>query len=576
MSMRHVLAVFVALWFALSSYASAAQPQLLPAAGDFHILCYHDVFADSENAAQADSLSVSVSELVKHFSWLRDNGYRVVSVSDLIASRSGGAPLPARAVMLSFDDGYLSFHTHVLPLLKLFNYPATLAVVGGWIEAPANSKIEYESDRIDPARFMSWSQIRDASNSGLVEIASHTFNLHHGELANPQGNSQPSVTTRMYDPVNRQYETDVSYQARIERDLQRGADIIRQHTGKSPRIIVWPYGAYNATASAIAAKLGMTIGFTLDNEMNTSTMRLGALNRVLVPKRNTLVDLVVDLQPRQSNSVRVITIDVDTLFSASPEVFDRNLSVWLDRLLAIKPRAVILAATAPSLKGSDVPDAWFAAGSWPTRADVLNRAAWQIRTRTGARVFVQMPDYANVADRDTVAFAKALGERVPLAGVVFQSAHAHHSALGTQAIAAVRDNQAGAESIYRYHWPDACSAAGVSLSPRDTSMWRDALQRHDWVLLQTTPCDREQWQRFAALARTIPNALQKTIVEHSLDASTGGPEPSRMATSLEFAHVAGFRHLAIVEANVAEKLRDAELIEQLRRVISIETSPVKR
>jgi peptidoglycan/xylan/chitin deacetylase (PgdA/CDA1 family) len=576
MSFLRMFLLVVALFAITVPCSRAAQPAITDTGNGFHILCYHDIYIDATSADSADSLSVSVSELVKHFSWLRDNGYHVASVSELVASRNGGAPLPPRSVLLSFDDGYVSFHTHVLPLLKLFNYPATLAIVGGWIEAPANSNIEYESDRIDPARFMSWSQIRDAANSGLVEIASHTFNLHHGELANPQGNSQPAVTTRAFDRNNRQYETDPAYQARIESDLRRGVEIIRERTGTQPRIIVWPYGAYNATSSAIAKKLGMPIGFTLDNEMNTTTTNLAALNRVLVPKSNTLVDLVVDLQPRQANSERIITIDVSTLFSATPETFDRNLSRWLDRLLAIKPRAVILAAAEPPRQTGTPPGAWFANSVMPVNADVLNRAAWQIRTRTGAKVFVQLPGDSSLAPDTVTRFTRELGERVPLAGVVIEATGESDGSRIAKSMAALRDNQAKAESIYHYRWSGACSGADAKSQSQQLAMWRDALVQHDWVLLQVAPCNREQWQQFVAVARTIPNAMRKTIVEHAMDLSQSSAEPSRVATSLEFAHVAGFRHLAVAEVNAAPSLTDPQITEQLRRVISLETYPVKR
>jgi hypothetical protein len=96
------------------------------------------------------------------------------------------------------------------------------------------------------------------------------------------------------------------------------------------------------------------------------------------------------------------------------------------------------------------------------------------------------------------------------------------------------------------------------------------------VLLRTTTCDRNQWLELAALARDIPHAMEKTIIEHALDGASDAGAPARVATSLEFAHVAGFRHLAVAEVNAVRSLSNANVTEQLRRVISIETFPVKR
>ncbi|MGL5001664.1 MAG: poly-beta-1,6-N-acetyl-D-glucosamine N-deacetylase PgaB, partial [Casimicrobium sp.] len=253
----------------------------------FYVLSYHDVYASLGEAASVDSLSVSVNDLVRHFSWLRDNGYRVVSVDEVLAAKRGGKPLPERAVMLTFDDGYASFYRHVFPLLKLFEYPAVIAIVGGWIESPTTSTIEFESDRTGGAQFMTWPHIREVAQSGWVEVASHTYNLHYGIVANSQGNLQPAVITREFDRVNLRYESDEQYAARLRADLELSSSVIEARTGRRPRAIVWPYGAYNKTSNDIAASIGMNVGFTLDVGGNAPTQSMASLRRALVRRGGT-------------------------------------------------------------------------------------------------------------------------------------------------------------------------------------------------------------------------------------------------------------------------------------------------
>jgi peptidoglycan/xylan/chitin deacetylase (PgdA/CDA1 family) len=549
-------------------------------ASEFHALSYHDVVASTENLVSADSLSISVDDLVRHFSWLRDNGYSVVSISDVIAARSGGAALPPRAVLLTFDDGYASFHTHVLPLLKLFKYPATLAVVAGWIEAPISSTIEYESDRIDPAKFMTWAQVRECVDSGLVEIASHTFNLHHGEIGNPQGNKQPAVSTPIFDTKKQQYESSVEHQRRIHTDLARGSAIIEARTGKRPRVVVWPYGAYTPSTSEIASELGMYVGLTLDVGVNNNATPLTRLNRALIAKRDTLIDLAMGLQPPQRRAERVLTINSQTLFNADTKIFETNLSKLIDRIVAIKPRSVIFSAYDTShatTTRNDAPKMWFANKVSPVSADVLNRAAWQIRTRAGVRVFADLPDIHDASISTPIM--QTLGQRVPLTGIVFPASLLPSHPTTSPSLAAFKESQLRAESMQRVTLVAACNDGlnDVANGTKPIAAWRAALALHDWVLLRTDACSRSQWQRFAALANKIPFAMQRTIIEHAVSSELDGVDMQRAMTSLEFAQAAGFRHLGISEASaVVDTNAEKSTIEILRRAISIETYPVRR
>lgn len=81
----------------------------------FIVLAYHDV---EDGAADQRYLSVRSSALNDQISWLLHNGYRAVSVQDILDAHNGVSVLPPQAFLLSFDDGYSSFYTRVWPLLK--------------------------------------------------------------------------------------------------------------------------------------------------------------------------------------------------------------------------------------------------------------------------------------------------------------------------------------------------------------------------------------------------------------------------------------------------------------------------
>ena len=151
--------------------------------GHFLTLAYHDV--EDEDPDQG-FLSVRTDRLVDQLNWLRENGYQAVSVDQILAARQpGGKPLPERAVLLTFDDGYRSFLTRVLPILKAYGWPAVLAPVGTWMDTPADRKVDFGGNMQPRDRFLDWNDVREISRSGLVEIAAHT-DASHGALANPR------------------------------------------------------------------------------------------------------------------------------------------------------------------------------------------------------------------------------------------------------------------------------------------------------------------------------------------------------------------------------------------------------
>ena len=167
--------------------------------------------------------------------------------------------------------------TRAFPLLKLFNYPAVIALVGKWMDVPAGQMVDYDGKPVLRSKFLNWEQVREMQASGLIEVASHSYDLHHGIPANPQGNTQPAATTRLY--ANGRYEDDAAYLARLRSDLR---DSISQHTGKAPRIIVWPYGRSNLAAQEVAAQLGMPIGLTLIDGFNDAATPTAVWKRQLI------------------------------------------------------------------------------------------------------------------------------------------------------------------------------------------------------------------------------------------------------------------------------------------------------
>ena len=361
----------------------------------FRVLCYHDVRDSLRDTLtkSPESTAIDTGELVRHFSWLQQNGYHPVSLQQIVEARTGRALLPPRALLLTFDDGYQSTYTKVFPLLRQFGFPAVIALVGSWIDAAPGARSSGAPD----AAFLSWAQVQEMQRSGLIAVASHSYALHQGLLANPQGNLLPAATTRQFDPASQSYESDQQYAQRIQYDLRRNVDLIRQRSGQAPLAMVWPYGAFSELGVEWAMAAQMPLGFTLEPGPNTPQQPLQKLRRSLVSFNSTVIDLheMLHAPPQQSdrqiNPERALQVDLDYVYDADPATQEANLSALLERVVRLHPSTVYLQAFADP-DGDGIADAvYFPNRHLPMRADLFSRVAWQLRTRAHVAVYAWMP-----------------------------------------------------------------------------------------------------------------------------------------------------------------------------------------
>ena len=358
------------------------------------VLSYHEI-ADPA-LALVPQYAVTPTDFVRQMDWLRNHGYHFVSVGEVLAGRAGRATLPDKAVLITFDDGYHSVFEHAWPVLKMFRIPAVINVVGSWLEEKRT--VDFDGKKLPRGQLLSWEELREMSQGGLVEIGSHTFDLHRGILGNPQGNLQPATTTRRYLTEDGRYEDEAAYRRRVRADLERNGELIRRHTGKSPRVIAWPYGRYNKTTREIAAQLGMPIGFTLDDGANMRETPLWGLRRILVGRGMALWDLEREITIRNRNlsdndrPQKIMHVDLDYVYDPDPAQQEKNLGHLLDRIAAMGVNAVYLQAFSDPDGNGSADAVYFPCRHVPMRADLLNRAAWQIRTRTPVkRLYAWMP-----------------------------------------------------------------------------------------------------------------------------------------------------------------------------------------
>ena len=194
------------------------------------VLMYHHVVPDG---TACNDMTVTVSKLAGDLQWLKDHGYETVLPQQLIS----GEVLPEKAVLITFDDGYRSNYDLAYPLFQQYQAKAVISIM------------VYMQDH-NISSFMSWEMCREMADSGLVEIGSHTYQLHN--LGERNGNFTPGgINGIQRDPS----ESNEAFQARVLDDLQLSHDLIETNLGRDVTFFAYPFGIRESDADVLIDEL---------------------------------------------------------------------------------------------------------------------------------------------------------------------------------------------------------------------------------------------------------------------------------------------------------------------------------
>ena len=186
------------------------------------ILMYHNLTNDP---SAVTSMTITGERFQEDMEYLEYNGYTPLLSADLINIRAGKESMPERPVMITFDDGYRSNYDIAYPILQKTGMKAVIALIGKSIRANDNT----EANRF----FLKWDEAAEMADSGLVELASHTYNLHnpqYGGLTAPDG----------INGIQRlKGESQAAYNKRVGEDLKQSIDLITQNTNQKKKRAVF-------------------------------------------------------------------------------------------------------------------------------------------------------------------------------------------------------------------------------------------------------------------------------------------------------------------------------------------------
>jgi peptidoglycan/xylan/chitin deacetylase (PgdA/CDA1 family) len=188
------------------------SPYLLLADG--HIFVYHR-FDDT----RYPTTNISTKELRKEFNYLKENGYKVVALIDIIRKVNANEEVPSKWVAFTIDDGFKSFYTHGLSVFKEYNYPFTLFIAVKYTEK------NYKD-------YVSWEQLKSIAKYGDIEFHSYGHG-HFGQMSNEQ----------------------------IKADMDKGLALMKKHLNYEPNLFVYPYGEYDDRVAKVIEPYGFKAVF---------------------------------------------------------------------------------------------------------------------------------------------------------------------------------------------------------------------------------------------------------------------------------------------------------------------------
>ena len=262
------------------------------------VLTYHRILEPGDDTVYPGVVSTTPEGFARQLQVLTCR-FRVISLADAVAALKGRAPLPARALLLTFDDAYRDFAEHAWPLLRSQGLPVVVFVPTGFPDRPERP---FWWDRLYRAFACARREEALPSAAGLLRLRTpaergrsfrrvreRVKELPHREamelVARVCGALEPSPAEGAvigWDELRALAREGVAIcphtrtHPRLDRvrpDEMRSevagslADL-RRELGSVPPVLAYPGGFYDRTVLRVVRELGIEVAFTTHRGLN--------------------------------------------------------------------------------------------------------------------------------------------------------------------------------------------------------------------------------------------------------------------------------------------------------------------
>ncbi len=208
------------------------------------VLNYHFFYDPTLGESCNETICLEVSKFREHLEYLKNNGYKTLTMNEFKRWMYGEIELPTKSVLITIDDGAMGTGKHnghkLIPLLEEYDMHATLFLIAGWWNLE-----NYISPNLD--------------------IQSHTFDMHQ------------------YGPCGRGQLNCATYEE-AKKDLERSLEIIGNKDS-----FCFPFYYYSDTAIQAVKDVGFSLAFVGGNRKATRSS-----NKYLVPRYPILSSITMN------------------------------------------------------------------------------------------------------------------------------------------------------------------------------------------------------------------------------------------------------------------------------------------
>ena len=164
------------------------------------------------------STNISVKNFEAHLNYLKSNGFEVMNLGGAVDYLTDNSkPILPKVAVITVDDGFKTFKTGAMPLLKKFGYSATLFI---------------NTETVGGNSYLDWEDLKSVKAAG-IEIGNHTHS--HPYFLNT--------------PKNQRYD-------QFREEINLAQKLIKEHLDVQPDLFAYTYGEFDSEMEHMVKNLG--------------------------------------------------------------------------------------------------------------------------------------------------------------------------------------------------------------------------------------------------------------------------------------------------------------------------------
>lgn len=214
------------------------------------VIMYHSIL---DNNSRVGKYVILPSTLEQDFKYIKEQGYTSVTLKNLLDYSQNKATLPDKPILITLDDGYYNNYTNLYPLLEKYDMHAVISIIGKYTDLYS----EYTEKPSNNYSHMSWDQVRELLQSGRVELANHSYDMHGQE-----GRHGLKKDTR---------ESQEHFLNAVKSDISKMQSRMSEELGTSAQFMAYPFGYYDEDVEKLVQKMGFLGSFSCYERVNVIT-----------------------------------------------------------------------------------------------------------------------------------------------------------------------------------------------------------------------------------------------------------------------------------------------------------------